>query len=124
MRAVLVVDSSDLTHALVRDVLARCGHSSTHVYSAAEALAAVTNSTFDAVILDALMPDDNAFTLASVLRNAVNRPELPIVFYSSQYGGNDDDPRIATLAPAYAVAKNGDIGALADTIDRALRLRG
>lgn len=122
VHAVLVVDSSDLTHALVRDVLARGGHSSAHVHSAAEAAAAITNSPFDAVILGVFTPEVDAFTLASTLRNAITRPQLPVIFYSSQYGGNHDDPLIASCAPAYAVARNGDIGALADTVERALRV--
>lgn len=109
-----------MTHSLVHDLLARASYLSTHVISGAAAVQAIRWYRFDAVILDVLAPGVDAGELAVRLREAAERPDLPLIFYSSLYGKAETEERALLLAPAFTVAKDGDVTNLTRTVDLAI----
>ena len=110
MSRVLVVDDSEITHALVRTALTRAGHVTVHADSGAEAMDLVPAEPPDAMVIDIAMPGMDGIQLAQLLRSGpyVDR-SLPVVFYSAHLNETNVRARVAGIQSATFVAKDGNV---------------
>ena len=117
MSVVLVVDDSELTHALVRSSFERAGLSTLHAASADEALRLLPSERIDAMVTDIVMPDVDGIQLVQLARS---RPDvdssLPVVFYSAHVDVTNAKRRIAEMQPATLVAKDGNVQDLVEAV--------
>jgi CheY-like chemotaxis protein len=114
---VLVVDDSELTHALVRSVLTRAGHVTVHAESSAEAMQLVPGEPPDAMVIDIAMPGMDGIQLAQLLRSGpyIER-SLPVVFYSAYLNETNVRARVAGIQAATFVAKDGNVHELVQAL--------
>jgi CheY-like chemotaxis protein len=114
---VLVVDDSDLTHALLRSAFERAGHATRHAANADEALRLLPSEHIDALVTDIVMPDIDGIQLVQLARS---RPDvdnsLPVVFYSAHLDMTNARRRIAGMQPATLVAKDGNVSDLVEAV--------
>jgi CheY-like chemotaxis protein len=121
MSTVLVVDDSELTHALVRSALEHAGHQTIHALNADEALRLLDDTSVDAIVVDIVMPNIDGIQLIQLIRarRDANR-SMPVVFYSAHI-----DPglraRIASIQPATIVAKDGNVHDLVEAVTNVIR---
>jgi CheY-like chemotaxis protein len=115
---VLVVDDSELTHALLRSTFERAGHATVHAANADEGLRLLQSERVDAMVTDIVMPNIDGIQLVQLARS---RPEvdssLPVVFYSAHIdGATNARRRIAAMQPATVVAKDGNVQDLVEAV--------
>ncbi|MCJ7445987.1 MAG: response regulator [Methanotrichaceae archaeon] len=78
---ILVVDDSDITRNIIKDLLTSCGMQSTEATSSSEVLNIIGNRrSFDIVLLDYELPDTNISTLIDEIRHGT---KVPLVLMSS-----------------------------------------
>lgn len=86
VRSLRVLVAED--NAIIAKVMARqlrgLGHEPTVTYDGAEALEAVRQQQFDAVVLDARMPGMDGLTAASEIRKRHSSEELPIILLTAE----------------------------------------
>lgn len=118
MSTVLVVDDSELTHALVRRALEQRGFTTVHVGSSDEAIDLLGRGEhIDALVVDIVMPKIDGIQLVQILRS---RPGIgsstPVVFYSAHLDQTVARKRIPNMQPVSVVAKDGNIEDLVETV--------
>lgn len=80
---VLVVDDESNAREIISAVLSRCGATVTAVASAAEAMAALTQSSPDVLVSDIGMPNENGYELISRIRTLGNKvPAVALTAYT------------------------------------------
>jgi len=125
-RTILVVGTPDITHTLVHEVLTRAGHSVIHAATVVDAIFAATDERFDAIVIASLPHGEDAAYVASSLRTRTQRwgSLVPVVFYTASHDSARKLREMEELKPSFAVVKDGNVRALAHTVDTALRLCG
>ncbi len=83
MAKILVVDDSELARNLVRDVLAKAGHTVEMAGGGREALDRLSSGTFDLLLTDWVMPEMMGEELVAKVQET--HPTLPIVVITSYY---------------------------------------
>jgi CheY-like chemotaxis protein len=78
---ILVVDDDDRMTHTIKDILALKGYATTAVHSAAEALAALEQASFDCVLTDIRMPGMNGVDLFFAIHEGW--PTLPVVLMTA-----------------------------------------
>jgi CheY-like chemotaxis protein len=113
---VLVVDDSELTHALLRRALENGGYDTVHAANADEALRLIEQEPVDAMVVDIVMPNIDGIQLVQLVRSRrdVDR-SMPVVFYSAHID-HAERQRIAGMQPATIVAKDGNVQDLVEAV--------
>lgn len=97
---ILVVEDNEQVGAFAEALLADQGHHVSRVNSAEDALALISERSFDLVFSDVVMPGMGGLRLAEIL--AVKRPELPVVLatgYSEEINQRGPSGRPFILKP-------------------------
>jgi DNA-binding NtrC family response regulator len=112
---VLVIEDDPTVREIVKRTLVRAGHAVVAVATAADGLRAfdIARPTFDAALIDLVLPDRSGGVLARALRR--RRPDLAVV-YMSGYGDSEGPDR----EPGVFIAKPFTGVQLADALQRAL----
>jgi CheY-like chemotaxis protein len=119
-RLLIVDDDADVTSSLV-EVLGDLGHVVECARDAERALALARANPPDAVIVDVELPGPTGPELAAaLLAEGGGLTRIPIVLISGSVGLADAVGRVGT---PYHLAKPFRIGALLETVERALRER-
>jgi CheY-like chemotaxis protein len=115
---VLVVDDSELTHALLRSTFQRAGLATVHAADADEALRLLGSQRIDAMVTDIVMPDVDGIQLVQLARSRTDVDHaLPVVFYSAHIDdATNARQRISRLQPATIVAKDGNVRDLLEAV--------
>jgi signal transduction histidine kinase/ActR/RegA family two-component response regulator len=106
---VLVVDDQEEARLLVAAALGQQGAAVTAVASGAEALALLDRTTFDALILDIAMPDEDGYTVLKKVRaleaeRGAEADHIPVVALTA-YGRSEDRLRALQAGFLMHVAK-------------------
>jgi two-component system cell cycle sensor histidine kinase/response regulator CckA len=112
---ILVIEDDPNVREIVKRTLVRAGHAVVSVGTAADGLRAFDGArpTFDAVLIDLVLPDRSGGVVARALRR--RRPDLAVV-YMSGYGDSDAQDR----EPGVFIAKPFSGVQLGDALHRAL----
>ncbi len=87
---ILLADDSSTNRLIATRMLERQGHEVTAVSDGAQAIAALAEQTFDAVLLDVEMPEMDGLEAAAAIRGAENGGRrLPIVALTGHVGDED-----------------------------------
>jgi two-component system sensor histidine kinase UhpB len=121
---ILLVEDSTSDAMLMEDMLARVEgfpHSVDHVDSLKEAKAKMSNTTYDAIILDLNLPDSNGLQTYTTMRSMA--PATPIIIMT----GNDDRTQLVDTmnsgADNYLIKDKVDGSRIAIAILSAIRNR-
>jgi DNA-binding response OmpR family regulator len=87
---ILLVDDDDGVRALIEKLLEMRGYSVTSVGLAQECLKRVSESTFDLILLDHVLPDMDGLVLLQLVRNHLGANQKPVVYLT---GVADDNTR-------------------------------
>jgi CheY-like chemotaxis protein len=118
---VLVVDDSELTHALVRRALGASGFTTVHATNADEALALLGREHVEAMIVDIVMPNIDGIQFTQLVRSRDDVDKaLPVVFYSAHIEQTDARRRISSMQPATLVAKDGNVQDLVEAVSNVI----
>jgi diguanylate cyclase (GGDEF)-like protein len=74
---VLIVDDEEMVRDLVCSLLSKCGHTCEMAKGGIEALEKIKNDSFDAVVIDIVMPDMDGITLTEELLKLY--PKFPVM---------------------------------------------
>lgn len=96
-RSILIVDDNDTNRLILRSVLAHTGATITELSDGQSALTALQAqpATYDVVLLDRHMPEQNGIDVAAALREAGQRLQTVLMLSSADL--NDDMPRVKSL---------------------------
>jgi signal transduction histidine kinase len=119
---ILVVDDSPDDLALMERRLSRLGHSACAVGSGEAALEALERESFDAVLLDIVMPGLDGITTLQRIRARPSAADLPIIIVSGKDGGKDIAAALAAGANDY-VTKPIDFAVAAARLEAQLARR-
>ena len=99
--SILVVEDEPAIQELIAVNLARNGHHVRRANNAAEALAAVTDSVPDLILLDWMLPDTPGPAIARRLRSEARTREVPIIMITARAGEDDKVAGLASGADDY-----------------------
>lgn len=120
-KALLIVDDDEQLRRLCKITLEQSGHLISEAENGKEALAAVTKTSFDLIVLDLSMPDMDGFEFLKAVR--VESPKLKIIVISGFLGGTM--LKAAKLFGAAAtLAKPFSPESLLATVDQVLAKNG
>lgn len=102
-RRLLVVDDSADSRELLRIVFGSQGHSTRLVRDGIEAVEAVREERFDAIIMDLEMPHLNGWDATRLIRSMPNGRTAPVIIYTSHPNANNPNAKMT--------AKMRDVGA-------------
>ncbi len=118
--SVLIVDDDELVAATLRDCLATAGYESDVSLSGAEALASLDERSFDAILLDVVLPDIDGLEICRTLRR--RGVTIPVLMLTGLASPNDAIAGLDAGADGY-VTKPFDVGELLARL-RAILRRG
>ncbi|UCE79689.1 MAG: response regulator [Nitrospiraceae bacterium] len=102
MKAILIVEDSATTRALIRAVIEEMNDYETmEASSGFEALKVLPSREFDLIITDINMPDINGLELINFIRQNDSYKHLPIIIVSTEKSEEDKKRGIALGASAY-----------------------
>jgi len=110
---ILVIDDEPQVLQQVQDFLFRKGHRAVTARSGDEALRALLDGEFDAVLTDVRMPGMDGVTVMHEIKKL--RPKLPVVMMSGHSDVNADE-MIAEGAAAWINKPFSDLGKLIQTL--------
>lgn len=90
-KRVLVVDDDNLILIAMRELLGPMEYEVVTALSGAEALKAVSETKFDLLILDIVMPEMDGFQLCEKIRQTDSHKETPIIMLTAK--SSDEDRR-------------------------------
>lgn len=79
-RRILLVDDDDGVRTLIERLLETCGYSVTAVGLARECLKKLSESTFDLILMDHVLPDMDGFLLLQLVRHHLGANQKPVVY--------------------------------------------
>jgi diguanylate cyclase (GGDEF)-like protein/PAS domain S-box-containing protein len=91
---ILVVDDERTNREILARLLQRNGYATTAVESGQEAIELVSTQTFDAVMLDLIMPGIDGFDCLKAIRSMFSTSELPVVMVTAE---SDRDQVVAAF---------------------------
>lgn len=102
MKAILIVEDSATTRALIRAVIDELGEFETvEAASGFEALKMLPQQEYDLIITDINMPDINGLELINFIRNNARYEQIPIIIVSTERSEEDKKRGMALGATAY-----------------------
>jgi DNA-binding response OmpR family regulator len=120
---ILLVDDDDGVRALIERLLEMRGYSVTSVGLAQECLKRLSESTFDLILLDHVLPDMDGLVLLRLVRHHLGANQKPIVYLT---GVADDNTRRRAFEIGVDdyVTKPFDPGDFMARVSRQIRLNG
>ena len=77
---ILLVDDDDGVRTLIGKLLESCGYSVTGIGLAEECLKRLSESTFDLILLDHVLPDMDGLLLLQLVRNRLGANQKPVIY--------------------------------------------
>jgi len=101
--SVLIVDDSEATRALIRNVIEDIGDDLNTVEAASgfEALKLLPSEAFDLIITDINMPDINGLELISFIKTNQRYSHIPLIIVTTEKSSEDKERGLALGADAY-----------------------
>jgi DNA-binding response OmpR family regulator len=120
---ILLVDDDDGVRALIERLLEMLGYSVTSVGLAQECLKRLSESTFDLILLDHVLPDMDGLVLLQLVRHHLGANQKPVVYLT---GVADDNTRRRAFEIGVDdyVTKPFDPGDFVARVSRQIRLDG
>jgi DNA-binding response OmpR family regulator len=84
---ILLVDDDDGVRALIGKLLESCGYSVTGVGLAQECLKRLSESTFDLILLDHVLPDMDGLLLLQLVRHHLGANQKPVIYLTGVADG-------------------------------------
>ncbi len=117
-RVAVVEDDPEIREVIVLPVLQDAGFEAVGMQSALALYRALVSTRFDAVLLDAELPDEDGFAIARYLRAHAHAPRMVMLTRD----GSEAARRLGEEAGAVAcIAKPIDLGTLVDTVRTVLQ---
>ena len=102
-KRLLVVEDNPAEQLSIRELLGYDDIDVSVVDTGKEALTAVTESSFDCVVLDLRLPDMSGFEVLERLRDTPSVGDLPVVVFTGKELSPEEDARLHTLARSVVV---------------------
>ncbi len=102
-KRLLVVEDNPAEQLSIRELLGHDDIDISVVTTGNEALASVSESSFDCVVLDLRLPDMSGFEVLERLRDTPALNDLPVVVFTGKELSPDEDARLHTLARSVVV---------------------
>jgi HAMP domain-containing protein/CheY-like chemotaxis protein/signal transduction histidine kinase len=102
-KRLLVVEDNQAEQFTIRELLGYEDIDITAVATGAEALAAVSEQTFDCVVLDLRLPDMSGFDVLESFRDTPTLSDLPVVVFTGKELSPEEDARLHSLARSVVV---------------------
>jgi DNA-binding response OmpR family regulator len=120
---ILLVDDDEGVRTLVEKLLEKCGYSVTSVGLAQQCLERLSESTFDLILLDHILPDMDGLLLLQLVRDRLGKSQKPVVYLT---GIADDTTkrRAFEIGVDDYVIKPFDPGDFMARVSRQIRLNG
>jgi CheY-like chemotaxis protein len=99
----LIVEDNPAEQFSIRELLGHDDIDITAVSSGAEGLKAVTEDTFDCVVLDLRLPDMSGFEVLEHIRDSESLSDLPVVVFTGKELSPEEDARLHSLARSVVV---------------------
>lgn len=119
MPTLLFVEDHEATARAVTRLLGKMGYTAVWLSSGRDALAAMRDVRFDAVVLDWMMPGMDGLQVLREMREAAATRDVPVLLYSAA-----DDPdahgEARRLGARVCVLKSGGFAPLYEGIERVL----
>ncbi len=103
-RRLLIVDDSEDSRDLLRIIFGAQGHSMRLVRDGIEAVEAVREERFDAIIMDLEMPNLNGWDATRLIRSMPNGRTAPVIIYTA-YPTNDMDAKMREVGANEVLSK-------------------
>ena len=117
-RAILVVEDSITSRALLKNILESAGYLVTTAVDGIDAYTALKTGTFDLVVSDVEMPRMDGFDLTAKVRSDKQLAELPIVLVTALESREHRERGIDVGANAYIVKSSFDQSNLLEVVRR------
>lgn len=101
MVRVLIVEDSQMEANILNDCLRQSGFEVQTVTTAETAKAILERKSFDAILLDVVLPGQSGFSLCRELKNQENTAKIPIIICSIKSGKIDKNWALKQGASAY-----------------------
>jgi len=120
--SVLIVEDSEATRALIRNVIEDIGDdlNTTEAASGFEALKLLPSESFDLIITDINMPDINGLELINFIKTNERYSHIPLIIVTTEKSREDKERGLALGADAY-VTKPFTTEELQEAITRILK---
>ena len=120
---ILLVDDDEGVRTLVEKLLEKCGYSVTSVGLAQQCLERLSESTFDLILLDHILPDMEGLLLLQLVRDRLGKNQNPVIYLT---GIADDTTkrRAFEIGVDDYVTKPFDPGDFTARVSRQIRLNG
>jgi DNA-binding response OmpR family regulator len=120
---ILLVDDDEGVRTLVEKLLEKCGYSVTSVGLAQQCLERLSESTFDLILLDHILPDMDGLLLLQLVRDRLGKSQKPVVYLT---GIADDTTkrRAFEIGVDDYVTKPFEPGDFMARVSRQIRLNG
>ena len=102
-RRILLVEDDARQRESMRSLLAAEGVEIKGVGTAAEALAALANESFDCLILDLTLPDITGYQLLESLSRGNHRPLPPVIVYTGRHLSQDEEQALRRFSESIIV---------------------
>lgn len=101
MASVLVIEDSAIEATILTECLQKSGFDVLNVTTAEAAKAILNQKTFDAILMDVVLPGQSGYGLCRELKNQENTAHIPIIICSSKSGKIDQKWGMKQGASAY-----------------------
>ena len=116
-RKVLIVDDSPIDQHAISRPLTASGYAVDIASNGKEALTRLESTTYDVVLLDVIMPEQNGFQLCRQLRRDERYKDMPIIIVTSKDQSSDKFWGMKQGATEY-ITKPFDTEDLVKTVNR------
>jgi CheY-like chemotaxis protein len=103
LKELLIVEDSAAEQLSIRELLGSDDIRISTVSTGAEALAAVSEKSFDCMVLDLRLPDMSGFEVLERMSETPGAVDLPVVVFTGKDLSSDEDSRLHTLARSVVV---------------------
>ena len=117
---VLLVEDEDISRAVVSEILKVVGIEVSVAVNGREAVEAVRSGSFDAVLMDVVMPEMNGYDATREIRSDPGLAKVPILAMTA-YAGEDDRRHMADAGMNDHIAKPIEMNLLLAALDRWIR---
>jgi HAMP domain-containing protein/CheY-like chemotaxis protein/signal transduction histidine kinase len=103
LKRLLIVEDNPAEQLSIRELLGYDDIQVSVAASGTEALAAITEQSFDCMVLDLRLPDMSGFEVLERVRDTPSLNDLPVVVFTGKDLSSEEDARLHTLARSVVV---------------------
>ncbi|MFO8057254.1 MAG: response regulator [bacterium] len=118
MRRILVIDDNDTFLEIMKDTLGKCGYEVITAGDGPEALSLVREQSFDAILLDLLLPRMTGFDVLQEMRSMEGTSQTPILAVSGVFRQDSQIQYLREVGATGFVSKEQTPKEIADRVDR------